>query len=134
TLLFLVAPLALLKRERFFRVSVGTLLVIAMFALVTTVSLPHSERKMLFEKVGTDYLKDEDMIFDHFKSLEGKKRVYFEYLTNYKVYPSLSAHYLDSGLFAATGNESMVNSHLQESLTYRYITAAANSLGAKTYH
>lgn len=103
-------------------------------AFIATAQLPHDERSMIARHVGTDYLQVEKQVLEYFRQLPNKGRVYIEYLKDYKRFPQLSAHYLSSRMHPDTGFESIVNSHLQESMSYRMIAGTANLLEAHTYH
>src|SRR5690606_312113 len=132
-LLLLVAPLTLLVENRFSAAVSVFVVCFCGFSFLMTVRLPHAELAKIEELAGTDYLATEKSVLGHLREKGPEARVYFEYLNNYRNFPFLSAHYLDSSLREATGQESFVNSHLQESLPYRYVTATAKSLGANTY-
>lgn len=132
-LMFLCVPMIFLRGARGSVLREGSIVVLCLLAFFMTLRMPHYEREMIKEKANTSYLSDEDSILEFFRDEVSGGRVYFEYINSYKTFPPLSAHYLDSSLSLKTGNESMVNSHLQESMTYRYVTAAASGLGANTY-
>jgi hypothetical protein len=112
----------------------GLLCLVAILSLASSIALPHAERDMIRAHVGTSYLDDEEQVLAHFRRLPMKGRVYVEYLKDYRRFPQLSAHYLSSRLPTETGFESVVSSHLQESLAYRMIAGTANLLKAQTYN
>lgn len=134
TLLAAVAPFAFFGSRFSSRISTAALLLFAVISLLATSKLPHKEREMIFAHRGLEYLSQERQVVEHFRALPEKGRVYIEYLKDYKRFPQLSAHYLSSRLPFETGFESIVNSHLQESMAYRMIAGTANMLGASTYH
>jgi hypothetical protein len=107
---------------------------LSIFSVYVNTTLPHIERQKIIDHKGEAYLSDENKVLDYFAGLPTKGRVYIEYLSNYDTYPFLSVHYVSSKLYPKAGFEAVVNSHLQESMSYRMLVASAKLLGAKTYN
>lgn len=130
TLLIIPLPLVLQYLTR------GPALVCSLLVVcfVCTIFMPHSERKMIQQRNTPQYLWNEETVLDYFKLQPNKGRVFFEYLTDYKFFPPLSAHYMESKLYSRTGFESANDCFIQRTLAYRMLVASAKLLSADTYN
>ncbi len=127
-------PLVLLRQTERFSLREAFLCGLAVSMLCLNLALPHKEREKIISHKGLNYLQDERDVIEYFQAKRNKGRVYIEYLSDYSKYSFLSVHYISSRLKIETGFEAVVNSHLQESMSYRMLVASAKLLGAKTYN
>jgi hypothetical protein len=133
-LLSTAVPLVFLKQVDRFSFRLLLICGVAIAALSLNLALPHKEREKIISHKGLNYLQDERDVIEYFQARPNKGRVYIEYLSDYSKYSFLSVHYISSRLKIETGSEAIVNSHLQESMSYRMLVASAKLLGAKTYN
>ncbi|MCH9698930.1 MAG: hypothetical protein K0U68_12570, partial [Gammaproteobacteria bacterium] len=131
-LIVCVIPLVFIKEQSSLLSTLFTLIVVACF--VITAALPHHKRELIEKNSSSRHVAVQHRIFDYFKSIHEKGRVYVEHIKEHNQFAPLSRHYLSAFLHDQSGFEGIVGSHLQESVSYRMIVASANMLGAKTYH
>ena len=131
-LIVCVVPLAFIKQEN--NRATLTITLVAISCFVITLSLPHEKRELIQNNSSNAHLLVQHQVLDYFKALPEKGRVYVEFIKEDKNFTPLSRHYISSRLYEYSGFESVVSSHLQETVAYRMIVASAKMLGAKTYN
>ncbi|HFD11030.1 MAG TPA: hypothetical protein ENJ32_00965 [Crenotrichaceae bacterium] len=127
-----VIPLVYLRKEDNLTTAIITAIAIICFA--ATIALPHEKRKLIQANSTNTHLAVQNQVLDYFKDIPEKGRVYVEFLKSHKRFTPLARHYLSSQLYEFSGFESVVSSHLQETISYRMIVASVQMLGAKTYN
>jgi hypothetical protein len=132
TLIICVIPLVFLRQDVNYATVTITLIAITCFGI--TISLPHEKRELIQNNSSNTHLAVQNQVLDYFKALPAKGRVYVEFIKDGKKFTPLAKHNIASRLYQHSGFESVVNSHLQETVTYRMIVASVNMLGAKTYN
>lgn len=132
TLIICVIPLVFLRQEVNYATVIITLIAITCFAI--TIALPHEKRQLIQNHSSNTHLAVQNQVLDYFKALPEKGRVYVEFIKDGKKFTPLARHNISSRLYGYSGFESVVSSHLQETVTYRMIVGSVNMLGAKTYN
>ncbi len=127
-----VIPLAYLRQEDYR--TTETILAIAIICFMVTIALPHEKRELIQKHSSNAHLAVQNRVLDYFKALPEKGRVYVEFIKDQKKFTPLSKHYISSRLHEYSGFESIVSSHLQETITYRMIVGSVRMLGATTYN
>lgn len=100
----------------------------------TRLLLPSLEQSKAQQLMAQRAYVHQEKLMDYLRAQGAKGRVLVEYLDDYRRYPYLSSHYLESKLFSQTGLEALNGLFVESALSNKFASFSADKLSARIFH
>ena len=134
TVICAVVPLVWFANRQRSEIRESIIVLVCLLSIASNVLFPHYERPLILEHKDRKHLEDARTVLAYLRKQENVDRVLFGYFSDYKEFPFLSAHYMESRLQKELGKETLNGLFIQSSLAYRMPVASARLLGVSGYH